>query len=699
MPLNKIHCHILHHGSVLRKSNELSSIGVPKTRMLVFGVCKFMSNICLSQKIMSFQNNLKTRMWFKRNMALLLMWSLFTPLAVDGQTVVVPNGQPQADQAVTSAKQAALPRELPGALPGAGVDWADAGVIYDLIGRWVRDGRVGLPGPQTHLVTNFGGMRVTLRWMGKTYGIGDSLVEPAKQIPGHKFDLLHHARNSTTAALRMLRSRLPQWSTMSAGQRASILVDLQIARTAKPLPMRSDRPTALFSPGFHGLILTAPHNHHAWSWPATNLSMNLSPQSQLWTLLRELGYEPDFKTVLAKAQTSLRFHCFSVIHLVQPAVDLPVTRLIRGQVILPPMLDGRTLTALTDRLAGHLAQRQRDNGTMAGTYRPTANRYDPLDANLEHQAMGAFAMAKWVQMDVLTRGPVEDPVVAKAIRQAVKYLLGQFDDRTIRQSPAAVAWTLRTLVADPQFSDYKQQRDELAAALGGLQREDGAFLINRREKTKPAKLADQLLILNSLIAYFEQTRQAMIKPIIDRSVLYLNQTNQAVPLQAMGLAITAEKRLSKLQWESALTLLSSSQLVDVMRQLLLYHQVMQAPQVGPSDVVGGFDLRPRRTDLPPTPDWRSAYGLWLVAGVMTDEKVARKLGLSEAELVVRGSMAARFLAQLSFTEPACFYGMGRQEMQGGIRLTPWQNLMPVRATATALLACLHLRHALIVSEK
>ena len=96
----------------------------------------------------------------------------------------------------------------------------------------------------------------------------------------------------------------------------------------------------------------------------------------------------------------------------------------------------------------------------------------------------------------------------------------------------------------------------------------------------------------------------------------------------------------------------TAMVVSQTRTLLLQHQVTQDPVLGPADVIGGFDLTRQSALIAPAPDWRSAYGVSLLATILKDgalrPRLAESVGLSQTELLLRGALAARFLVQLSF---------------------------------------------------
>ncbi|MFG0249528.1 MAG: hypothetical protein ACF8OB_11635, partial [Phycisphaeraceae bacterium JB051] len=193
------------------------------------------------------------------------------------------------------------------ALPAvAAVDWDDAQQLHKQITQWIANGKVDevdpLQSPPTHLVSNLGGVCVTLRWMGKAFGMGESHVPLNKHNMDARSDLLHHARVATSQALQSLKVRLPQWGRLPLEERPKLLVDLQVAKAGEPIPplaaKRKINVLSLASPNAQGLIIENTDRRTAWCWPATNLALNLSPSGVVKGMLLELGRKPSLEISL-----------------------------------------------------------------------------------------------------------------------------------------------------------------------------------------------------------------------------------------------------------------------------------------------------------------------------------------------------------------------------------------------------------------
>jgi len=86
----------------------------------------------------------------------------------------------------------------------------------------------------------------------------------------------------------------------------------------------------------------------------------------------------------------------------------------------------------------------------------------------------------------------------------------------------------------------------------------------------------------------------------------------------------------------------------------------------------------------PSPTWRTAHGLLILSlaarheGVVPEDKRVR--------LLIDGAYCGRFIKQLMFDKPACFYVRNRDAALGGVRARLWDNDLAVAATAMSLLA-------------
>jgi hypothetical protein len=374
--------------------------------------------------------------------------------------------------------------------------------------------------------------------------------------------------------------------------------------------------------------------------------------------------------------------------------------------VLDPVLDHKQIMETTWMQVQNLVHRHREDGRVAQAYEPTGSRYTLEDADMTDQAMTAFAISN--QMCIaLTQRPDWDGYAkaSKVLRNSMTYLLSQFNDHVIQRDPSAAAWALLTLIAEPTLADLKTRRDDLAVALAGVQQADGHFTQRRPDDhgafvTQTVTYFTQALIHLALLHQYDQTRNAALLPILAQSAGVLQTI---APKQSL-MAIATLFEIRDLQMKLGLDMpvpLDTDMVITQTKALLLNHQITQAPAVGPADVIGGFDLSRQAANIAPAPDWRSAYGVSLLATVLKDPdlrpQLAQSAGLSQTELLLRAALAARFIVQLTFTADEVFYSDSPVDCIGGVRQSPWDNSLTLRATAMSLLSLQQFHNAVMQS--
>jgi hypothetical protein len=265
-------------------------------------------------------------------------------------------------------------------------------------------------------------------------------------------------------------------------------------------------------------------------------------------------------------------------------------------------------------------------------------------------------------------------------------------------SPHAVALMMMAVMEAPHLADRKPLRDRLAAILLRLQNDKGLFLLSPAEDAQPLNTAAQSLMFAAMATLYEQTRDATIgqsaagvqdaawKRVAD------DQSFSAMPWLLIG-----ESKLRGIDNPPQITQgMPAAQRIAIakqMAQLALMHQINAAPQAElcPDDVVGGFDFTAPivGSDTVPAPDWRSAEVLAFLAQALRDPDMVAQA--EQLEGLLRCSLAGRFIAQLMFDEPSCYYVRGPGDAIGAVRAALDNNRLEVSATALTLLAATELQ--------
>ena len=638
------------------------------------------------------------------------------------------------------------------------VDGSDARRAFQLAENACIAGQVSLaksPTDEDYLwVTDLGGVRVTLRWDGVVMGVGDAFV-PDRDLAlmadptGRKtpvVDLYVLTRRATDQALKaaaetlgdIQRKRALEGQTSKPGTHTETLVDignrlavdLQVARWPRPVILAAEAgPGAIygtFAPDYQGLVMwrTEPdpaHPHRtqtlrAWDWPASALAGNVPPQDQLIQMLVALGYPlTDLPRIAVVAvpkpgqSAAPQLARFQVIHVVRPARTLPPMQLERGNAVLPPAaVDERALEPIAVRLTDFLTRRQRPDGTMAGTYLASADRYDPVTASDADLALAALALERRANLlSANAPGHKQLGQCRADVRKAMDALLGVGAHHPAPDlSPAASALVVMTLVEAPDLAQFKTQRDALVQKLLALREPQGGFRTTFTLPAKGAKLAlanipTQCLILAALAQAYEQTRDSRIKEVLEPALDALwqdhppNQLVIGLPWLAMAqMRLAALERADGVDAARQKELARRDEILMAMAQALRGKIVESPPDFGPADVVGGMDFTRLGPDAPPNPDWRTAQFLVFLSRMLQEPQVNQ--GRDRYQWLLDCGLGARFIQQLMFDQVNGFYLRSASDAMGGVRLSMWDNRTAIGPSAMALLAIDELQSSLVM---
>lgn len=639
-------------------------------------------------------------------------------------------------------------QEIPAGSPGSAelqaplLDGAHARYAHGLVERWLAAGGVDRPGEEhaaaEQRVTDLFAVRVTLRQQGFTVAIGDAVRDDAAaaiDAVGPAVSVTELTRRATAAAIEELRRnlgdahrraasdpRLREAQREGAAAEArvplpaelapTLLVDVQLARhpVTVTLPRNPGPGAALgaFAPGYHGVRIVGARGTGALVWPATAIAQNLSPRSQLVQGLADEGHGLlDLPKLGVPGGPTLQR--FEAIHVVRPGGGQPVMELVRGGVTLPPIaMNMRTLRELADRLAIHLERRITDDGLVRGTFHPTRSEYDPPVAGPEDTAWAFYSMSRYAR-HVREQRPRGDELGERIARHTGRYVRRALDAE-VAFEPAAAALLLLAIIddglPDPEGGHL---RDALGRQLLGPVEETSARQLRvalppvpgvTPAEEEPAlatmNAATQALATAALAAWYEQTRDPRAGEAVSQSLEGLwNASNGRLPVGVLPWYMAATSRVGKLlagdDRGAAARLAERRQRLAELVDMLAQQQIIERPVLGPRDVIGGFELVVGPPGSPPSPNWYTAHLLHFVGLAIADEEVG-KLG-DRFGWVITGGLAARFVGQLMMDEPAAFYVGDRGGALRGVRLAPWDNTMPVYATAISLLAVTQLQEA------
>lgn len=607
--------------------------------------------------------------------------------------------------ALTIAGPARAQPDAPGPAqhaPAPPVSELHARTAHQLVELWAASGEVAgdeaLPMPVEDLV----GVRVTLRRDGITYGAGEAvrsdfegsadLVPLLQQAAREAFARV--AKRLGDAHRQALESgtdpaEVPQ--VEPADVLATLQVDVQVGHGLEQVYLPGNRSAAAvfgsFAPDYHGLLMPGDAGP-AVVWPATALARNIQPRSQLTQLLGDQGYAHNALARIGR-RDGPALHRFHVLHVVRPEPAMPTMQLVRGQVILPPRpIGAATIGEIASRLADHLERRFVADGQVRGTYHPTSDQFDPDIASDEDAALACYALIQRSRY-LASQGR---PKAASALAERVLDTLLPLARRQVEAGPemnaGAGALALMSLVDHPQAGRYQDLRQELTLRLFALRHSQGGFRTSSAEVAEPVTQATQALILAALASRWDQTRDDnLAELLVEEQKRLWDGLVQRPDVAALPWALLAQRRSGGLEGEN-----SFAAEIAVVTQGLAEQQVTATPEMGPADVVGGFQLGQSLPDGPPNPDWRTAPVLALVAGSLRESAVRE--GEDVLGWLMTAGRAARFLGQLMMDEPGCYYVRTSADSVGGLRLALYDNRLAVAPQAMGLLAMTEMQQAL-----
>lgn len=613
------------------------------------------------------------------------------------------------------------------------LDRAHARQAHRLVEQWLEQGEVPASREARIRVTGLSGVRVTLWRDGVSHGAGEAYVADLAAVTdavGPVVDLAPLLAEATRQAFDGVRATLDEAQLRakldgldlevngpaggSVPMAGDLLVSVQLAGPLQSIRLHDAAAInalyAHFAPGAHGLRVVASDapQRSAVLWPASTIEQNISPRGQFTHLLSATGHDPTAISDLAR-RDGPRLARFEAVHVVRPRRNWAVEELVRGAVLLPQtQIDEATLNDVINRLSEHLDRRFTGDGLVRGTYMPTSNRFDPVVAEPAEAALAAYALTRHaghlLAMGDEAAGEAQLARALTAVHRLGAWVLAGADGAEPGAARASASLALLSLVDAPtRTGEQREMRDRLGAWLLARATDDGAAgapadddaaddTADDAGDATSSDAAARALTVAALAALYEQQRDDALASVV---AALMHEQGQAQPnVASLGWRLFAHHRADRLLPEGP----AAGQRREAARSLgglgerFMRRQVRRAPELGPADVVGGFELNRVSPEAPPNPDWRTAHVLAYQALALRTPGV---LAEDEAmDWLLSAGLAARFLAQLIVDEPATYSLRSSADAMGGVRLAPWNNHLTVSAQAMTLLAMLELQTAL-----
>jgi hypothetical protein len=588
---------------------------------------------------------------------------------------------------------------------------------YRQVEAWLRGPSEARQGVGPIRVTGLIGVRLVMRSEGIVVGEGTAYrgdVLAALDGPGEAVDLIpilllatERAEVGVRESLADTRLRavlagrsLPDTKELTVADiSANLNVELELGYGLRTItvPVDADREAvfARFAPCYHGLaFVDAKRGAWSWVWPGEAISRNISPSSQLALGLKGLGMEREAIKDLAR-QGGPGLARFRTVHIVRPYSGAQPTELVRSSIRQPRYaVSERELVSMGDRLVEHLLNRFTSDDRVRGTYHPTSGRFDPAVAVDGQAALACYAVVHYSRYLIGVRPEDKSPLVyaRRATRLASQMVLRLLDSQE-QVGPRVLALVLMTLLEAPESESDQALRDRLGEQL--LER----VLLDGADGEAGMNSGEAALVSAALASLYERTREEKL----GEAVWALMQRQwaeegrvpnlAALPWLALaqeragGLLVDADasgdRRAELDRWRTTM-----SRVIEV----LCKHQVIEKPELGPDDVLGGFVLTPGPEGSPPNPDWRNAQPLMFISIMLRDEQATK--GRDKLGWLLSAGYSARFVGQLMMDDSSCYYVRDRVGARGGVRMAPWDNRLALAPAAMSLLAVTELQTSL-----
>jgi hypothetical protein len=571
----------------------------------------------------------------------LLTCALLGPIVAIAQEPARPLSQPtSADVQPSSAIQPASPVAGESALLASGVPTpASAMRAFNAVDSWVRALDVPKneqPGAPSLFACT--GASITLRLDGKIIGRGSAFtLDGAAQK-----DVIARAARS---AIAEAKSRMPGDRDALFAERArelakSIIISLELAGTPVPIDLDDWSQAAIrINPGVDGVAIRFGERTEA-TFPSWMLCTQTEPATAMQGLISRLGTEPGMGLLpLAdlKKKHGVVFYRVPVTHLAQTKPGASAQFLQRGGVVLE---SARIDRAELVRWGGLLRQR-------IGSLFPAEGQPTSETQTLAVTTVARAALIQWSQVvhddSAIRLASVIDANARADRRTDLDHALansvwipGSIDD--VRRDPTPNSDALRTLVGN-----------------------DGEF-----RSDVPVALRSRVVLALALDEEF---------------------TRASAGARALYAASTPISLAGQMPWLGWASLRLAGPTGDIpsaiaLREMrgTLWNAQLQIENLGTGerDMAGGL----RVGSL--LPSWHLAQPLAFLATMLRERRLTEA---SEAPRETARLLASlRFLRQLTVDENSAWMFERPGTAIGGVRASPWDQRMPLEATAMTLIA-------------
>ncbi len=475
----------------------------------------------------------------------------------------------------------------------------------------------------------------------------------------------------------------PSMATRVGG---ALTLELEVA--GRPIPLLGRSPEEIadqLEPGLDGVAIRR-GQRWAMRFAAQMRAANTAGRVQhlLAPLAGELGLAPMTLPQLT-ALENVSIYRLRTTHLAQSRPDASPFETVRGDTIVSEAdVTRQAIATLADGIATHLitslSPMHEPLGIM-GTYRPAADRYDPLIAPPLEQALTAFALARY------SNAPGIDEAIAAEAGQVSRLILRQLgtvapgEDDPLATAPSCAAIVYAGLVRKQTYED-PVCRPLIAAAIQRVQSAyspQTGFTQADQETGKSYTIAPhgQALVAGALSRLLREGLTRVEAPIVRGAI------------DAAWDSVPKHQQVTLLPWlgwaESDFAAATGRPPANTHR-LLEIRRVLDASRIGspsrpgPPDLAGGFALATSGRSVATAQSVRAAAFL---ATILRDP-VLTPADTAQTSLG-RHLQTVRFVMQLAVRDSSAWALRDPSRALGGLQAALWDRDQPLPVQALGLI--------------
>lgn len=549
---------------------------------------------------------------------------------------------------------------------------------YQQVDRWVRQWEVTGVDEDQDPLPSLSAAIVTLRVNGRVIGRGSAASMNATS--GLLGSATKQAISSANAKLPVDRDAM--WDELIADLSQRIMITIEIADVLVPI---SDSQLDLagfgYTPGSMGLVARRGDRLEV-SGPESMLMRATDLGQSAMALSNTLAGDASvmLKSPRELVESGFAFFRFEPVVLAQPAPMLGASFLDRGgRVVERSEIGMRSIETMASSIAGHLMSRQWagvEPYGMMGTLDPVSGKVDSPFASPFEQALSAYALLRYGNMGQ-TRHHQDATIAGTSVLKA----LAKVHDPEVAPwgDPVGACMSIIAL-SEIQLIDTLGDPSLNALRLKSLETLDG--LVDAQGKlNQDLPIASHGLIAHALVRAHQldpRDRTGLASGVISQIIVSTPPSALVAQMPFLGWAIVESNDEQGFELDTLTGLME-------MRELVWEHQLNRADlDWTDRDLAGGVVFTSASA---PLPSWLTLKPIAFLATMLGDERLTPGT-ISSGDVpnqIGKQVDAIRFVRQLCATDETLhFYEAGRKA-QWGVRMSLWDQSMPVEVDALALL--------------